>query len=207
MSLLPTKVPQVALYDFTELVVPSTTPEGSVVELRIKISDRGLSVREFGAYLSVVDRVYGRLSDIGLKKYSHTPRRQLQITEIRKGSIEVVISQAISQFTNATPIAILWLFLKYLPNAVKSFSEVTKNTADAYKSYEEGRLARENRKKLREDIKKDEALAKLDSNRVNQIATLLDDLQAKEQGRLAAPIRFAQNDVESVELVVVRKEE
>ena len=207
MNLLPARVPAIALYDFTELFVPLDTPEGSTVELRITISDSNLSVRDFGAYLSMADRVYGRVTEAGLRSYSQTPYKQLRISEIRKGSIEAVIVQAISHFKDATPLAILWLYLKYLPNAVKLFSEVVKNTADAYKSYEDGRLTRENRKNIREELKHDEALAKLDPNRINQIAALLEDLQAKESNYLAGPIRFAQEEVESVELVVVKKEE
>ena len=210
MSLLPAKVPATALYDLTALFVPSNTPGDSTVELRIAVSDRGLSVRGFGAYLSMADRVYGRVTEAGLRSYSRTLSRQLRITEVRHGSLEIVIAEVISHYREATPLAVLWLFLKYLPSATKSLSEIVKNSADAYKSVEsveEARLTRENRKRLREDIKKDEALAKLDTNRVSQLVALLEELQANESRQLSAPIRFAQDEVKSVDLVVAKKQE
>lgn len=207
MNLLPARVPAVALYDLTALFVPVDTPTGSTVELKITINDRDLNVRDFGAYWSMADRVYGRVTEAGLRSYSRTPNRQLRITEVRQGSLEVIVAEAISHYREATPLAVLWLFMKYLPNAVKSLSEVAKNAAETYKTIEEAKLTRENRKHLREDIKKDEALAKLDPTRVNQLVALLEDLQAKESRQLPAPIRFAQEDVKSVELIVVKKQE
>jgi hypothetical protein len=207
LSLLPARVPAIALYDLTALFVPVGTPSGSTVELRITISDVDLSLRDFGAYLSLTDRVYGRVTEAGLRSYAKTPYRHLRVTEIRKGSIEIILAQMISHSKEATSLAILWLFLKYLPSAIKSSSEVVKNFADSYKSIEEAKLIRQNRKHLREEIKKDEALAKLDPKRLNQLVVLLEDLQAKESQQLTAPVRFAQEDVKSIELVVVDKQD
>ncbi len=85
MDLLPARIPKVALDDFTALFVPPEAPFGSVVELVVKIEDESLNVREFAAYLSLVDRVYGRLTHPGLRSYSQTLRDQVEITEIRKG--------------------------------------------------------------------------------------------------------------------------
>jgi hypothetical protein len=206
MESLPVEVPRTALYDLTALFVPPETPTGTVIELVIVIEDERINVREFGAYLSLADRVYGRMTRAGLMSYSHRTYGQLEISEIRKNSIELYIKEVISGFQDATPLVILWLFLKHLPSAIKTLSESSKNFADAFKSYEEASLARENRKRLRAEIRQDEELQKLGDRRLNQVVVLLDALQAHEGRRLAAPVRFAQKYVKSL-ILRIRKDQ
>jgi hypothetical protein len=126
MESLPVKVPRTALHDLTALFVPPETPTGTVVELVIAIEDERVNVREFGAYLSLADRVYGRMTRAGLMSYSHRPYGQLEISEIRKNSIELYIKEVISGFQDATLLVILWLFLRHLPSALKTLSESPK---------------------------------------------------------------------------------
>ena len=205
MNLLPAKVPNVALYDFANLLVPEDTPSGTAIRLIIKTNNRDLNVRDFSAYWAMADRVYGRVTEAGLRSYARTPGRQLRISEIRQGSIEVIIAEVIMHYHDAIPLAVLWLFLKNLPNAMKVLSEAAKNSADAYKSIEDAKLAKINRKRLQDEIKKDDALTNLDQTRIKQIAALLDGLQAVESANLSAPVRFAQEEVQSVEIVVGSK--
>ena len=155
MESLPVEVPRTALHDLTALFVPPETPTGTVVELVIAIEDKRINVREFGACLSLADRIYGRMTHLGLMSYSHRTYGQLEISEIRKNSIELYIKEVISGFQDATPLVMLWLFLKHLPSAIKTLSESSKNFADAFKSYEEASLARENRRRLRAGIRQD----------------------------------------------------
>jgi len=180
------------LYDLTALFVLPETPRGTVVELVITIGDEGINVREFGAYLSLADRIYGRMTHAELMSYSHRTYGKLEISEIRQNSIELYIKEAISGFQDATPLIILWLFLKHLPSAIKTISESSKNFADGYKSYEEVALVRENRRRLREEFRQDENLQKLDDRRLNQVVVLLEALQTHESRQLAASVRFAQ---------------
>jgi len=96
----------------------------------------------------LADRVYGRLTEAGLKSYAQSAYDQLRITEIRKGSVELIIAEAVSHFQDATPLVILWLFLRYVPGILQSASEASKNVADAYRSLQEGKLVAQNRKQL-----------------------------------------------------------
>jgi hypothetical protein len=95
MESLPVEVPRTALYDLTALFVPPETPTGTVVELVIVIEDERINVRELGAYLSLADRVYGRMTRAGLMSYAHRTYGQLEISEIRKNSIELNIKEVI----------------------------------------------------------------------------------------------------------------
>lgn len=198
MSLVPARVSTSALYDFTNLFVPMDTPTESLIELSINIDDGNVKAREFGAYLSLADRVYGRLSEMGLRSYSLTRNKQLRIAEIRKGSIELVITEVISNFHEAMPLVILYLFLKYLPGAIRTFSEFARNSADTWRSVEEAKLTRLKRKRLRQNIQQDETLKKLGAKRLNQLVELLDVLQNKENRNLSTSSRFADNHVRSI---------
>jgi hypothetical protein len=206
MSLVPARVPQSALYDLTALLVPVEIQPGTLIKLIITVEDENLSVRGLSSYLSLADRVYGRLTEAGLRSYAQTVGDQLEIAQIRKGSLELVIAEILSNFKDATPLAILWLFLKYLPSTIKALSEAAKNSADAYKSIEEARLTRANRQRLRDEVSQDEILQKLDASRQKQIVVLLEALQVKESRYLATPVRFAREHVKSVTIEVKQTE-
>jgi transketolase len=125
---------------------------------------------------------------------------QLEFSEIRKGSVVLIITEAISHFKDVTPLAIFWLFLKYLPGGIKTLSEATKNFADSYKAIQEGKLVRENRKQLKERLKHDEALQELDDKQINELIALLADLETSERRKLPASTRFAKKYVKSVKI-------
>ena len=82
MSLLPARVPKSALQELSGLFVPQDMPVGSIVEIKIQVDDRNLNVREFGAYFSLADRVYGRMSQAGLRSYAQTNYAQLVLCNI-----------------------------------------------------------------------------------------------------------------------------
>lgn len=175
------------------------------MELIITIKESSLNVREFGAYLFLADRIYGRVSRDGLKTYSRLPYTQLAISEIRKGSIELVIAEALLYYKDATLLLILWLFLKYFPPGIKTMAEAAKYFAESYKTVEEGRLIRVNRQQLKAKMRQDELLKALDDKQLNQLITLLVDLETAERKNLPAARRFAFKSVEFVKIVLRRK--
>ena len=230
MSLVPIRIPERALFDITALYVPSNLPPQSTIELSIRIRDSGLIVREFGAYLSLTDRVYGRVAEASLRSYAQTRNRQLRISEIRRGSIELVITETITRLSDAALFVFSLIFLRSLPG----LAEATKILADAYKSFEEGRLtneqrrqlaaesnanrakiraetyklleegkvARANRKRLRTELKKEHALANLNSKQLASLVSLLEAVQIAESKAIPAASRFAEEDVESIKIAV-----
>jgi hypothetical protein len=70
---------------------------------------------------------------------------------------------------------------------------------------EEGRLARENRRVLKEAIKQEPAFENLDDARKAQLTTLLNALAKEENNNLPAPIRFARRQVKSILLRIKRQ--
>lgn len=206
MENLPANVPRTLLNDLVEIFAPTDTPQNSILELVISISDEQISTRELAAYLALIDRVYGRTRPEGLISYSHREYGRLHITEIRKGSTEIIF-QAIYEFKEITAFAILLLFLRSLPNMFKLSTEGVKYLAEAYKSYEEGRLIRENRRHIRDVIQQDPTLERLDESRRSQLVTLMEALFAEENNNLPAPIRFARKYVKGIFLRTKKKGE
>ncbi len=204
MGNLPARVPHTLLPNLVAAFVPENTPADSVVELVVIIEGEDIPVREFAEYLSLIDRLYGRLSPDGIMSYAHRDEGRLRIAEIHKSELEIIFRILYGHWDTAALIVIL-LFLKSLPNMFKVTTEGIKTLADAYKSYEEGRLARENRKKIRETIKQDAALASLDERRKSQLTALLDALTMIESANLPMPIRFARRQVKRVILRITKE--
>jgi hypothetical protein len=179
----------------------------AVLELVITIEDEGIPAREFAEYLALLDRIYGRMDRDGLMSYAHREWGRLRIAEVNKGSLEAVFRFAQE---HAEKAIIIYLFLKSLPNVIKV-------SAEAFKTYQEGRsiredtrhneiihrheesrLARENKRRIKDMIQKEPSSASLDDERKSQLTRLLDALIMEGNPCLPAPIKFARNQVKNV---------
>ncbi|HEX9654150.1 MAG TPA: hypothetical protein VGA99_10590 [bacterium] len=198
MEKLPIFFPRKALQDLTEILVPKDVPPDSTLELTLSIEDQNVNVREFGAFLSFVDRVYGRLSPEGIYRYSHNERRQLYVTAIEKASIEIQITEMLSQIRESQNLLIVWLVIKYLPTLIKSTTEGIRNIAQSYRDYQEGQLSREKRKQLRSQLQDGEITNKLSEERINQLVDLLDFVYSQEGPKLNPSVRFVLKFVKKV---------
>jgi hypothetical protein len=199
MKNLPVKTPDSALVDLREAYIPFDAPEGSFLELSIRISDEDLTIRDLSAFLDLIDRIYGRLSEKGLKSYARREYGHLKINKLQKGSWELLLQEVISSGYSYSLIVIL-LAVKYLPPAVQSI-------ATTYNQVEQGRLARANRKRIKADMENDENLASLSNVRRNQIAELVEFLHEKEKEGLHRAIRFTQKRLLSINIRVKGKDE
>jgi hypothetical protein len=161
METLPAKLNSNALFDLAQSYLPQDLARDAILELIISTDDESINVREFSAYLSLIDRVYGRLSAKGLNSYAHWESDQLEIREIRKGSLELVISQIASEFRGVAVLIVLWQVLKQLPNVTAAF-----------KDYQEGMLARQNRKRIKQEMKQEESLQKLHKKRFDELGSV-----------------------------------
>jgi hypothetical protein len=182
----------------TRAVIPEDAPRDASIQLVIKMNESDVNLREFSAYLSLIDRTYGRLSPQGLASYSQTSYAQLAIS-FRQGSLDIILSALLSHIDSVTAIVVLRYVLKYLPTGLKE-------VAAAYRDYEEGRLVRERRRKLREEVKKDQELAMLDHNRKNEIVALIDMLYWHERLQLSAAHRFARKYAQKIIVKIVPRE-
>lgn len=232
MESLPARVPHTLLPDLVSAFVPPDAPFDAVLELVITIKGEGIPAREFAAYLSLIDRLYGRLDPDGIRSYAHREQGRLRISEIHKSELEIIFRTLHSHQDAATFIVIAYI-LRCLPNILKAGGEFYKNLAegskgfaDARKSneeaigiredtrhkeimnrYEETRIARENRKHIREIIWQDPELERLNEARKSQLIALADALVAEENNNLPAPIRFARHEVKDVRLGISSQRE
>lgn len=187
------RTPRKALYEFRDAIIPVDTAPGTVADLIIRTDQNDLNVRELSAYLSFVDRMYGRLTPQGLHSYAQRREVQVRFDSIRTGSLEMVISEVVANSEGVTRLIILYLLLKHLPTGLAT-------TATAYRDYEEGRLARERRKQLREQVQEDEELAALDRRRKNDLIRFLDTCYQQEQRQTPRVRRFSVKYVQRIVL-------
>lgn len=228
---LPARVPHTLFPNLLSIFVPPDTPRDAVLELVVTIEGENIPAREFAEYLALIDRIYGRLSSEGLRSYAHREWGRVQISEIHKSDLEIIF-RALQGVQDVAAYIVIAYALKILSDMIKINTESYKSWADARKSlaesrksdeearairedtrhkgimnrYEESKLARENRKHIRELIQKDPALERLDATRKSQLTALINDLFAEENPHLAAPIRFSRRQVKDVKLRVRESE-
>ncbi len=194
-----------SLDSLLDIFIPKEIPDSAYVELSIRFQSDDLKVREFSNYLTLLDRFYGRLYYDGIYAYGHRPKAQLEINEIKKGSVEVVILESIQAVTSNPNLIIAFLLLKYLPNIIKSSAEAVKYFAESYKYYQEGSEIREKRmfrKNLRKAIQQDANLKNLNKRQIDQIIKMLESMYAKEYKRLPRAIDTAKTKIVSILLKI-----
>jgi hypothetical protein len=204
MEALQLSIPKNSVKEVVRLFKLDDVPSDSELELLVRIKSKKLRVREFNNYISLLDSFYGRLYRDGIYAYGHREYSQLIISEIQNGSIEVIIKEAITRIISPPGLVIVFLLMKYLPNITATI----KNLAESYKFYEEASVLREerkNRKRLREALKQDEQLQKLEPIHLEKIINLLYALYAKETKRLPCAIKTAKDKIEYLKINVVRK--
>lgn len=197
MKNLPVKTPDSALKDLRAIYIPTNTPEDSYLELSIRIADEDLTIRDLSAFLDLIDRVYGRLSEKGLPSYARKELGHLKINKLQKGSWELLLQEVI---TSGYSLIVILLAVKYLPPAIQSL-------ATAYNEVEQGRLAGTERKRIKKEMEKDENLSALSNDRKNQLSELVEYLHDKEKKRLHRAIRFTQKRLLSIDVRVKPKDE
>jgi len=204
MEYLPTKIPRKALEDLSFKLIPPETPEDTTISLIISIDDKNINIREFGAFLTYLDWIYGKFQPKGIYSYSHVRNYQLSLTKIKKGSIELEFSNTLAN-SNALIICLIWFILKFLPSFIKQLTSVLKDTATTVKEFEDIKFIRLKRKILREIFRRDSKLKKLDNKRINQFAKFLDKFSEIEKKEKQAAIRFSNNNIIKIEIRIENK--
>lgn len=195
MSDLALRRPIAALTQLGMIVLPEAE-EGDVLELVIHSQGGNLSARDMAAYLQLTDRLWGRLQPNGIRSYAARPYEHLRLEEVRTGSLEMAIVDVLSQ--GAPPLLILWLCLKYIPVTLRTMAE-------AYKAFEEGALAKENRKRIRVDMDNDAALASIPKDKRAELARLVETLLEHDPDLVRRAVRFIEDAEVEVDIHVKRK--
>jgi hypothetical protein len=184
--------------DIQKLLVPEMAATTTAIDLIVTLNAEDINLRDLGRFFLLLDRVYGRLLYGDLKKYAWDEKSQLRISRMRAGSLEIDFTQILQVIPNPTAILILYIFLKLLPKAFHTGADAMLKLSTAYNNYEQARLARANRKKLRDQMDKDDELHKLSNQRKKQIAEIV-DLLIREEPAISNPaLDFAESSFRSV---------
>ena len=187
---MPMRYPRNAIEAVQSTVLPLYIPPDATLELVIVLDPSGVKARDLANYLSLIDHVYGRLDPRGLLSYAHRRTGHLELSHVRGGSVELVISELIE---NGTALVVLYLVLKYLPEALR-------NLASAFREYEEAQLTRFRRSQLRDRVREDRKLASISDNHKRQIIELLDRTYMLERDSLPGAQRLARDKVRRIRL-------
>ena len=189
-SLLP--VPKRLIVNLLKRFLPEHYTGDDKLELTIRLKAKDISVRQLAAYLNFLDKAYGRLTPKGIAHYARTPEYELRVSEIKHGSIEIVIANLLSDPESIKALIIVGLLLKYMQGTIKS-------VLASYRDYEEARLARARRQQIKEQIKHDKRLAELPDRQVNQLSHLLDLMYGMDMRNLPKAHKFSKETVIEVE--------
>jgi hypothetical protein len=165
-----------AALDIQKLLAPDLTAATTAIDLVVNVDAEDLNLRDCSRFLTLIDRAYGRLLYGDLRKYAWDEMAQIRISEMRPGSWQLVLTQVLHVIPDPTAILVLYVLLKLLPRAVQQGADAVLKLSTAYKNYEQARLARANRKKLRKEMDEDEELRQLPTQRKKQLAEIIDVL-------------------------------
>lgn len=193
MDKLAVRYPAAALLELRAALVPGVI-DGDSVQLGIRLKDEGIPLRDFAAYLELIDRIYGRLQPAGSKSYSLRPSQHLRIDRVRVGSIELVIPEVVGPIST---LAMVWLCLKAVPPAVESL-------ARAYESVQRGRLAIATRRSIKMRMEREERLATLPARRKRELVAYAEALLEKDRRLLPRAYRLSEQYVVEVSLTIER---
>ena len=185
--------------DLIRLVIPEDISIGSLFEVCIKIDSTDIELRDFASYINLIDNIYGRLSRKGLASYSRNVSEHLKISEVRQGSLEIILSEAVENLTSLEKLVVIGLILQLY---AKSF----KLSASAYRDIEDGRLKRERRKQIRYQLEKDEIACNLDKKARVDFVKLIDIIFSHEWRLLNKAFRFSFKHVLKIEFRIRRKD-
>ena len=102
-----------------EILFSNLNQDFSSLELIITINDENLNIKELSSYLDFIYRTDGKLYNKSFLSYARMPRVQLEISEIRKGSWEIVIEKVLNSIDGQN-LMIIYLVLKYLPKVIEA---------------------------------------------------------------------------------------
>ena len=194
-----TAYPHEAVEELTRLIVPEGAAGDDRIELTISFGEAGLNVRDLSGYLEFIDRAYGRLVSEEFRSYAQRPTEQIQVTEFRPGSVEMIFQEVLANADKVSSTILVGILLKYLPAAIESL-------AAAFKDFEEARLIRLRREKLRKKLQQDQELKRLSSDSLEQLVVYLDMIYQLEHRNLPPARRFAEKYMQLLQISVKKNQ-
>lgn len=196
------KLPQKTKVELKNLFIDE--PEGTYdLEIEISLEDTNLNLREFSNYLFLIDRFYARLLQVGIYSYAHSEQEQLQITEIKKGSTQIVIRDLLS-IISPERVIMFYLLIKYLPAGLKDFSESILNIAHSFESYENAMYTRSMKKNLKRELANEEKLKNFDKKNLTVVAKSMEQIYSLDRRKFPSAVRFVNKYLRHVNLKVIQ---
>lgn len=206
---MPGTLPREALVEAVERLLPPTAA-GESVALVLVVRDAHVSVRELGAYLTLIDRLYGRLRPGGLRSYAQLASEQLRLRRIAADDTARLEIEEEVERVRPWRLAVLYLALKLLPSILDTGG---RSWAEAFRAFQDGAPAESAVQvglfaaadgSLRSRLEDEPALSGMRRPLLEQIAGLLEQLYASEDELVPAALRFAQSSVVDVTLAAPR---
>lgn len=201
---IPEGLPREAIAEVAARLLGSRSTDEGGATLVLRVRDERLSVRELGAYLALIDRIYGRLRPGGLRSYAQLASEQLRLRRIASGESALLEIEEEVGWARPWRIAVLYLALKALPGVVEGSS----SWAEAFRELRDGASAGSAQVglfsvadgSLRGRLGEEPALAGMRRPPLEALAVLLEEVYAAEAELLPAALRFAQGAVLEVRL-------
>jgi len=163
----------------------------------VSVSAENIVARDFAAFLEFLDRIYGR-SHKDFRSYSRRQAGHFKFAKSQQGSWELIAEQALGVATSSSPLVVMWLVLKYLPSAVLSVSS-------AYNQYEQGRLARANRQRIREELRRGGDLEALTPSQRAEVARMIERALQQDASLIPRLRRFMAHSFIGVRMSIDKK--
>ena len=174
-------------------VIPEieSAPSDAILVLSIRLDDKKLVARDLAAFMGLLDHVYGPALPGQFSSYARRDHGHFTFSRCKSGSWELIAEQALGIAGSSSPLVVLWLVLKYLPSVVLSLSH-------SYNQIEQGRLARANRQRIREEIERSNELAQLPKNQRAEIARIVNAVAEQEATLMPRVKRFMRHSFLSI---------
>jgi hypothetical protein len=186
---------------------PDDLDDDNVVQLTIRFAAENINVNELASYLGAIYKADGLLHGPQYRSYVHHSDQQIELTRIRSGSVLAEIERYITA-PNAYNLGVLWLFLKYLPQAITKLTEIASNVIDVLDKREDY-LEKRAKRKLRQDIKRvvadDPELVSLSEADKAKLVKLLGELYESNSTKMNAMVRFSKKYVKEITFKARRK--
>jgi hypothetical protein len=197
------KTPSLSKLKLSQSIFKDVANDFDYLELFIKIQDTNINIKELSSYLELIYKIDGQLSEVSFARYSHTPRHQIEISEIRFGSWDIVIERVLNDI-NADKLAITYFALKFLPKIIETFVEKIHTyyqILETRENYLEKRANRQKRKELRKLINDEKELDFLDKKQKEKIVLIINSLYEKVGDTTIPASRFAQKFIKDIKLL------
>jgi hypothetical protein len=180
-----------------------TDYEYNSIELTISIEQEHINIKELSTYLELIYFIDGNLCEFGFNAYSKRPQRQIEFSEIRNGSILLIIEKLLSEI-DSEKLIIIYLLLKNLP---KVFN-VALDSAEKYYSIMDKRedylakkdIRKSQKEKVSKELSNESVLRLLNEKEFERLVEFIDNFYMKIGNRKYHPVRFSKRFVKSITL-------